>query len=445
MKSVDIAILGGGIASVYSAFLLSKRFPNSNIIIIEACNKLGGLLRSESINCFTFDIGGSHVIFSENIRILRTILSFLKGGWLSHKRKTYIRIDNLYIPYPFENGIFILPSQKRAEILISFIEALIERSKDLEWRPKNLKEWIYGFFGKSIADLYLIPYNEKIWKRELNEIDSDWVYIPGRLPIPDWRDVVRSAIGISTQGYYEQLTFYYPRRGGIQALLQAILNKINRRKVKVLTNFRVKEIRKCKNSWIINNRIRTKKIVSTIPLRELVMTMDAPSHVIKASNQLDYNQVLIVGIALNDKAPNEHWIYVPNKSIIFHRYAWISNYSPENAPPGRSSLIAEITVPPNVQVDEQFKHKVLHKVIDGLMNLDVISNDRKIIFAKVWHHQYGYPVYRLRHSKYRDEVLSWLKEQGVISIGRWGSWHYWNIDKIINSINVELFKWFSKL
>ncbi|MEM3479925.1 MAG: NAD(P)/FAD-dependent oxidoreductase, partial [Candidatus Bathyarchaeia archaeon] len=65
--------------------------------------------------------------------------------------------------------------------------------------PKNLSEWIYSFFGKWIAERYLVPYNLKIWKRPLEEIDVDWVYTLGRLPIPDWRDVVRSAMGQPTR------------------------------------------------------------------------------------------------------------------------------------------------------------------------------------------------------------------------------------------------------
>ncbi|MEM0369005.1 MAG: hypothetical protein QXN57_06145, partial [Desulfurococcaceae archaeon] len=90
------------------------------------------------------------------------------------------------------------------------------------WVPRNLEEWIYGFFGKWIADKYLVPYNKKIWKRPLNQLDVDWIYTPGRLPVPDWRDVVKSALGIPTIGYSEQAKFYYPARGGIYALFESV-------------------------------------------------------------------------------------------------------------------------------------------------------------------------------------------------------------------------------
>ncbi|WP_054854547.1 hypothetical protein [Vulcanisaeta distributa] len=70
------------------------------------------------------------------------------------------------------------------------------------------------------------PYNRKIWKRDLREIDVDWVYTPGRLPIPDWRDVVKSAMGIAIVGYREQAVFYYPSIGGIQTLYSSALREV---------------------------------------------------------------------------------------------------------------------------------------------------------------------------------------------------------------------------
>ncbi|MFP3138231.1 MAG: FAD-dependent oxidoreductase, partial [Nitrososphaeria archaeon] len=37
-----------------------------DVVIVESAERPGGLLRSESANGFTFDTGGSHVLFSRN-------------------------------------------------------------------------------------------------------------------------------------------------------------------------------------------------------------------------------------------------------------------------------------------------------------------------------------------------------------------------------------------
>jgi protoporphyrinogen oxidase len=103
--------------------------------------------------------------------------------------------------------------------------------------------------------------------------------------------------------------------------------------------------------WIVNDKIEAKNIVSTIPLKELVHIINIPdiSHELtRYSKFLDFNSLIVIGIALRKKSLDMHWVYVPDKNIIFHRYAWVSNYSPYNTPNQNelSSLIVEITLRP---------------------------------------------------------------------------------------------------
>jgi len=433
----SIAILGCGWSGVLASYFLLIKSLNLDIVCIDKDIKLGGLLRSINASRFIFDIGGSHVIFSNDKRILSKILSFLDNNIVEHQRKTYISLGEFFVPYPFENGIWILPPKMRAEILISFIEAVINRSKDYSWRPKNFRSWIYGFFGKDIARLYLEPYNEKIWKRDLDTIDVDWVYTPGRLPIPDWRDIVRSGVGIPTKGYKEQATFYYPLKGGIQTLYNVVLEKAMAKGLRIIKGKRIESIRRAGNRWIINDFIEAKRIISTIPLNELVKAMGAPEYILKLAEQLDYNSVAIIGVALKRKAPDMHWIYVPDKSIVFHRYAWVSNYSPYNTPDSTkySSIIAEITILPYQKINRE---ELIIKTIDGLKRLGIVSeSEKEVLFTKIWIHKYGYPIHTITTNKARDKIVEYLKKYEITILGRWGIWKYINMDKIVKSA-VEL-------
>ncbi len=428
--NTDIIILGCGWAGVLVAYFIFEKFPSVNVICIDKENEIGGLMRTKNINNFVFDVGGSHIIFSRDQQVLREMLSFLSNNIIEHRRKTYVYLDGVYVPYPFENGIWVLPPKKRAEILVTFVETLLERAKDSEWRPRNLREWVYGFFGKEIARLYLGPYNEKIWKRDLDEIDVDWVYTPGRLPIPNWRDVVRSGAGVPTEGYREQTTFFYPLRGGIQALYNAVLERAIARGLKIVRGMRVEKVRRVGDRWVINDVIEAKRIVSTIPLNELVKALNAPEHILKLARQLDYNSVAIVGIALRKRAPDMHWIYVPDKSIVFHRYAWISNYSPYNTPNNNeySSIIAELTIQPQRKIDMEY---IIDKTIDDLKKLHIISeSEKESLFTRIWINRYGYPVHTKTSSIARAKLLNYVNKLGITTLGRWGTWRYLNMDKI---------------
>lgn len=428
MSSIDVTILGCGWAGIITAYLLLQRFPDINIVCIDKDIELGGLLRSEVVNGFVFDISGSHIIFSRDQEILGKMLSLLDGNVVEHRRKTYVYLDDVFVPYPFENGIWALPPKRRAEILISFVETLIERARKPNEKPRNLREWIYGFFGKEIAKAYLEPYNEKIWKRSLDIIDVDWIYSPGRLPIPEWKNVIRSGAGVITEGYVEQAKFYYPLKGGIQALYNSVFEKAVSKGLNIIRGVKVEKIKKIGDKWVINNSIESKRVIPTIPLNELTEALNAPEYILQLIKQLDYNNVVIVGIALGKQPPNQHWIYVPNKDIIFHRYAWISNYSPYNAPSRKSALIAEITTPPSQRVDLK---KIKEKTINGLTRIGVIEKENEILFAEAWFTKYAYPVHTHETAKARREILEWLKEIRIHAIGRWGLWRYINMDKVV--------------
>ena len=90
--------------------------------------------------------------------------------------------------------------------------------------PTNLREWILWRFGEGIAKEFMYPYNEKIWKSDLTDMSFDWV--SGRVPDAPPDDVLRSAVGIRTEGYAHQLVFGYPEEGGFQSLADATAEPI---------------------------------------------------------------------------------------------------------------------------------------------------------------------------------------------------------------------------
>ena len=161
-KVYDFAILGGGWAGLLCGYEAAKKFPDSNITILEASddNNLGGLLKSEYIQGFTFDTGGPHILFSKNKGILGKILGFLGDNVQKIERHSYVYYNDKYVPYPFENGIYVLEPELRANIGRDIIASMLKNEKDPTWTPTTFKDWIYGFFGNTMGSSYL---EEPIW------------------------------------------------------------------------------------------------------------------------------------------------------------------------------------------------------------------------------------------------------------------------------------------
>ncbi|KAL9127839.1 MAG: hypothetical protein Q9217_003358 [Psora testacea] len=62
----DVAVLGGGITGLASAYYLSKSLPDTKIVLFEASSRLGGWLHSKSV-----DVGNGSVVFEQGPRTLR--------------------------------------------------------------------------------------------------------------------------------------------------------------------------------------------------------------------------------------------------------------------------------------------------------------------------------------------------------------------------------------
>ena len=430
---VKYGILGAGWAGLLAAHEIKLKNPSAEVELLEKSgrNELGGLLKSEVIEGFTYDIGGPHILFSRNAQTLGQILEILGDNWKQMERKNYIHFEGRIIPYPFENGIFTLPATDRARIGSDLINCIIKLKNNPNWVPTSFLEWAQEVFGQEMASRYLIPYNRKIWKRDLGNFDASWVFTPGRLPLPELEDVIYSIAGLKTIGYKEQANFFYPKRGGIQSLFNSLMSMVENEGCKIITGVNIDSVAQSSDKqWQLNSHFEYNRIVSTLPPAHLIRSMDVPEEIRRLGDRLDYNRVVVVGIALDRPSPDQIALYVPQDDVIFHRYTWMNNLV-SDSPIGKSNLIAEITIPKDRLVDPA---SIESEVVEGLIKLGIINNTSEIIHVKTWLHEFGYPVYMKGHNEVRNKILGFLSERNVASVGRWGSWHYWNTDKVLEAV-----------
>jgi protoporphyrinogen oxidase len=431
VKTINTIILGGGLSGITLGRLLSAK--GDEILVIEKDQTIGGLCRSRETDGFTFDIGGSHILFSRDQEVLSFIHSVLGENRGERDRNTKILYKGKYVKYPFENALYELPPEDRYTCLYEFIKVLIASEKGLVTPPANFHDWICQTFGKGIADAYLLPYNKKIWNYPPEKMSAHWM--EGRVPRPPVEDIIKSAVGIETEGYTHQARFSYPVKGGIEALVQSMADPI---KDKIRTGFTVKSIEERAGKFFISDgpeTISAERVISTIPLQILMKCIpDLPSEVADAIRNLKYNSVVSIGIGVSGKVPPFSWAYIPDADISYaNRISFPSNFSEYVTPNGCNSVLAEITYNEGDLIDRMNDDEIIAHIVSSLSKMGV-TEPEKIKTMCAFRNQFAYVVYDLGYLKNISVVRDYFKNCGISLVGRFSQFEYLNMDGVIRSV-----------
>jgi protoporphyrinogen oxidase len=428
---VTTAVLGGGLAGLTLARFLHEL--GEEVIVLEAEPEIGGLCRSKTRDGFTFDTGGSHIIFSRDAEVLAFMRRMIEGNEQRNNRETKIFYKGRYVKYPFENGLYDLPPEDRFSCINGFVQNLIAVEKGGVKKPENFREWIYFTFGSGIAECYMVPYNEKIWKYPTEKMSLHWV--DGRIPRPPVEDIIKSAIGIETEGYTHQAVFSYPVDGGIEALVCAIAQPVAEC---IRTGFRVSSVHKQGGKWLISNGTETiaaDRVISTIPVQHLLPCLEnVPHEVTTACRALVYNSLICINIGIKGTIPPISWMYVPDKNLgMTNRLSFPSSFSSHAAPGGCSAVLAEITHQPGDEVALLSDSELIREVTGMLEEMKICTPDR-IVFSSVERQPFAYVVYDLAYQKNIAIVRDFCNHAGIPLVGRFAQFEYLNMDGVIRSV-----------
>lgn len=419
-----IGILGAGLAGISAA-----RSLGGNICeVFERENHPGGLCRSIHTKGYVFDYG-PHVFYTKSRFVKRLVGSALKraGNRLAGKpRRAYIYLDGVYVKYPFEANLHPLPEEIKTEC----IDGARNRKTAVSG---NFLGWISSTFGRGIAQHYMKPYNEKIWKYPLSKMNTDW--IEGRVPAPSLDDIIKGAGEKGGHEFGGNKYFYYPLYNGTGAIPDALTRGARN----ISCGFEAKEIGRTKNGIRVafknGGKKEFSKIVSTMPLPELVARLDdVPSEIGRASRSLVHNSSVCVNLGIgNPRISDKHWLYFPEKEYVFNRISFPGNFSSSTVPKGKSSVLTEVTFRSGDNRPPKQGEYYVEKVVDGLRDAGILRTGEEPEAVDVAILEYAYVVYDLQHAKNVGLIRKYLEGLGIFTAGRFGEWEYLNMDGAILS------------
>jgi protoporphyrinogen oxidase len=411
-----ILILGSGPCGLGAAWRL-RELGITDYQVLESGSYPGGLAASfVDQKGFTWDIGG-HVLHSHYPYFDRVFETVMHGEYFTHQRESWVWIANRFVPYPFQNNIHRLPSKMRNDCLTG-----LKSRTEKDTKLKTFTDWIYASYGRGIADIFLLPYNEKVWAYPLVRMSSSWV--GDRVaPVDIARIEENIRMNRDDTGWGPNSIFHFPKHGGTGELWSRIAGTISKnilyRKKVVHIDTKAKTVH-CSDGSVFSYNV----LLSTMPLTTLVSMLDDQED-IPAVSLLHASTVTVVGFGIKGKTPShlssKCWIYFPQLDIPFFRATIFSNYSPLNAPSGHWSLMTEVA---SSKYRPLPLGDIINRCIKGAVKAKLIDDESAIVDTFSYTANSGYPTPTLERDSIVDPTIAKLEKYTIYSRGRFGLWKY---------------------
>ena len=402
-QRVQYLIVGAGV----SGLSFAGRLRTDDYLILEANEEPGGYCRTVRQSGFVWDYSG-HFFHFRHPEIERELVSKMGDQRiLVVEKDSRIWWGDRWIDFPFQRNIHQLPKQE-------FVDCLYDLFFRDERPEASFQDMLYAKFGKSIAEKFLIPYNEKLYATELTSLDADAM---GRFfPYANIEDVVRNFRQANNRSY--NTTFTYPEGGAFQ-YVRALLSDVDEKKVLLEAELERIDL-SVKVAHTSRGTIAFEHLVSSIPFPHL-LAMTGVEH---DPTDFSWNKVLVFNLGFDRKGPDGiHWAYFPQSDLRFYRVGFYDNIFGSN----RMSLYVEVGLPRDATVDEATVQSERRRVLADLGRCGIVQDhalvaEHSVLLDPAYVHITG------RSNAEVERCKRVLAKSGVHSMGRYGSWTYCSIE-----------------
>jgi protoporphyrinogen oxidase len=404
MDSVSTLIVGAGVSGLATAAFGSDR----NCLILEADRAIGGYCKTVRQDGFVWDYSG-HFFHFKHPEIESWLRARMPGQQIrTVEKRSLIAYKNGFVDFPFQKNIHQLPREEFIDCLHDLYFAA--HATDTT-PPANFKEMLYARLGRSIAEKFLIPYNEKLYACDLATLDQDAM---GRFfPHAQLPDIIRNMKTPDRASYNAQFT--YPEGGAIE-YVKALASAVPPGALALDEPLIAVDLAR-KVARTPRREIAFSRLVSSAPLPRLLSLCGLPHD----RDVFTWNKVLVFNLGFDRKGPRHvHWTYYPDRTLSFYRVGFYDNIFESE----RMSLYVELGFPRDAVIDVPAERT---RVLADLARAGVITDHQLVSQHDVIMDPAYVHITRASMAE-TSRVRSVLAAHDVHSIGRYGGWTYCSIE-----------------
>lgn len=407
-------IIGSGPTGIGVALGLEN-----DCIVLEASENVGGFSTSIEIDGAIFDYGG-HSFHTPHPEVRDLVFSSL--DMYEQKRDARCLIENQLIPYPFQKSFREIKSKTIVEECIRGLENLTSNIT-----PKNFEEFIKVRFGDGLSRHFMLPYNRKLWGRDLRRLATDWT--SQRVAAPEGEKEKFDLAGGKRKPLQGNTLVGYPAKGGFGEIWESLGKKI--KNIELNSSVTSIDPKKRMVYTACGRNYHYENLVSSMPINNLLELVEGvPVYLKEKARELD-NLSLKLGLIVIDHPVDTdiQRIYSSEGHIAAHKTAINHNSSDylRNLP--RHGIMMEISEGPEKKLIRKDTNRW---ILDNLLEMNLIKSESEVRKIVVHNAKYAYPVPTHNRNSIVGSIQEWLNEVGIYSIGRFGQWAYINSDEALH-------------
>ncbi len=441
-----VAVLGAGLAGLSCAYELARK--GVPVEVFEKDPFPGGMAASFTYRApwgeeFVYDFG-PHRFHTKDDALKAHVEEILGDNKRTAHRLSRIHLFGKFFDYPLKakNVLSSLPPHL---LLRAFMDYFWIRFKVRTGLSRisddNFEDWVVKRFGKTLYRIFFGTYTAKAWGMSPRDISADWA--AQRITLLSLWDTVKKTLSRKKGNTPRTLVteFLYPERGGIGAIARAYADKIREAGGKVILGTPVtrieregKVVKALHTGGDSAGVFPAERVLSTIPITTLVNLLDPPpgEDVLEACSNLHYIGIVFVYLVLDKPSVSpDSWIYLPEKHLTVHRISEFRNFSPANAPPGKTMICTEITCRKGDDVWNMDTESAIQVAVKDMETVGLVKKE-EVLDGFVRKMTHAYPVYDLHYKENLAPLRAFLAGlENLETGGRQGLFRYNNMDQSV--------------
>lgn len=434
-KDLSIQILGAGPAGLTTGFYANKnKIP---IKIYESTSEVGGNCKTIIHGEFKFDTG-AHRLHDKYNDVTSLIKKLLNKEIIKVEAPSQIYYNGSMINFPLD----IASTLREINFLqlSTIIKEVLFNTLKLVHASENFKDLAYSSYGKTLSELFLINYTEKLWGEKAENLSVN--ISGGRLRNHNLTSLLKGLFQRkNNEVNHLDGVFYYPVNG-FGEIFNSLRDNIGLEKFSFNSPINTLEHDKSRvlNLGFGNNNFtKADLLISTLPLTTLVKSLDpiAPDQILEIVSKLNFRDLKLCVLYLDKPFFTKNAsMYYPDIKFPFTRIYEPKNRSVKLAPEKKTCIVVEVPCSKGDMIS-RLEDSDLFNMISSSLIQNKLINEVDIFDHTIINMPKAYPIISTDIESQLEPVFKYLKTfKNLYLAGRNAEFKYTHTHNIFKNANL---------